>query len=156
MKTLILGLGNELFGDDGVGIHVVRELKKRGNFKPNIDLIETSVSGLALIDIIAGYDRLIIVDTIKKENPKVGNIKLLDLNQIRHIPGPSPHYVSFPQIIMLGKKLGLYMPEVVKIVAVEAKNIYKLGEGLSPEIKSAIPKIINKIKELIEEWGKNE
>ena len=156
MKTLILGLGNELFGDDGVGIHVVRELKKRGDFKPNIDLIETSVSGLALIDIIADYNRLIIIDTIKKENPEAGNIRVLELDQIRHVPGPSPHYVSFPQIITLGKKLGLHMPELVKIIAVEAKNIYKLGEGLSLEIKNAIPEIINKINELIEEWEKNE
>jgi len=156
VKTLILGLGNELFGDDGVGIHVVRELKKRGDFKPNIDLIETSVSGLALIDIIADYNRLIIIDTIKKENPEAGNIRVLELDQIRHVPGPSPHYVSFPQIITLGKKLGLHMPELVKIIAVEAKNIYKLGEGLSPEIKNAVPEIINKINELIEEWEKNE
>jgi len=156
VKTLILGLGNELFGDDGVGIYVVRELRKRNNFKSNIDLIETSVSGLALIDIIADYNRLIIIDTIKKENPEAGNIRVLELDQIRHVPGPSPHYVSFPQIITLGKKLGLHMPKLVKIIAVEAKNIYKLGEGLSPEIKNAIPEIINKINELIEEWEKNE
>ena len=156
MKTLILGLGNELFGDDGVGIYVVRELRKRNNFKSNIDLIETSVSGLALIDIIADYNRLIIIDTIKKENPEAGNIRVLELDQIRHVPGPSPHYVSFPQIITLGRKLGLHMPKLVRIIAVEAKNIYKLGEGLSPEIKNAIPEIINKINELIEEWEKNE
>jgi hydrogenase maturation protease len=154
VKTLILGLGNELFGDDGVGIHVIRELKKRGGFKSNIDLVETSVSGLALLDIIANYDRLVIIDTIKRENPKPGSIRLINLNQIRHVPGPSPHYVSFPQIITLGKKFGLKMPKLVKIIAVEAKSIYHLGEELSPEVKSAIPEIINKINELIEEWEK--
>ncbi len=152
MKTLILGLGNELFGDDGIGIHVIRELKRKSDFKSNIDLIETSYSGLALIDVIADYERLIIIDTIKKEKPNPGNIRILDLSQVRHVPGPSPHYVSFPQIIALGKKLGLKMPTLVKIIAVEAKNIYILGEGLSPEVKCAIPGIIKKVKDILTDW----
>lgn len=157
MKTLVLGLGNELFGDDGVGIHIIRRLKKeKDDLFSNIDLIETSISGLALLDVIADYDRLIVIDTIKKIKPQTGKIRVFNLNELRHVPGPSPHYVSFPQMIALGKKWGLKMPSLIKIIAVEAKNIYKLGEELSPEIKDVIPDVIEKVKEILYYWERND
>ena len=162
MKILILGLGNIFFGDDGIGIYIIRKLKqevisrKAENLLRGVDLVETSVSGLALLDIITGYDRLIIIDTIKKENPKSGKIRTFDIKDLRHIPGPSPHYVSFPQIFSLGKKVGLKIPSLVKIIAIEAKNIYNLGEGLSVEVERAIPRVIEEIKKILSEWNERE
>lgn len=156
MKTLLLGLGNELYGDDGVGIHVVRELKKELKRKKklaaqvaDVEIEECSLSGLALLDVIAGYDRLILVDTIKRKAPAPGKVHLLEERQVRAIPGPSPHYVSVPQTIALGKKLGLHMPSRIQIIAIEAKNIYSLGEGLSREMKEKLPSIIRKVKNVL-------
>ncbi len=156
MKTLVLGLGNELFGDDGVGIHVIRCLKNEGiaagdisSAMEKVDFEECSLSGLSILDVIVDYDRLLIIDTIKKENPIPGRITVLEENELRHIPGPSPHYVSIPQTIEIGKKIGLKVPSDIKILAVEAKNIYHLGEGLSEVMASAVPKIIQKVKDLL-------
>ncbi|MFB0566340.1 MAG: hydrogenase maturation protease [Candidatus Aminicenantaceae bacterium] len=156
MKTLILGLGNELYGDDGVGLHVVRrlkrELKEKKNSSPlfkNVDLEECSLSGLSLLDVIVGYDRLIIIDTIKKMNPATGRVHLLEEKDLRHIPGPSPHYVSVPQTLKIGKKMGLKVPSKIRIVAAEAKNLYNLGEGLSEEMTEALPAILQKVKEVL-------
>jgi hydrogenase maturation protease len=155
-KTLVLGLGNELYGDDGVGIHVVRQIKQKfgANFtsltdKYLIDVLECSLSGLALLDVITGYDSLIIIDTIKCSDPKPGKIRLLDGTQLRHIPGPSPHYVSVPQTIEIGRKLGLKVPSSIKVIAVEAKTMYNLGEELTQEMKKAIPRIIQKVQTLL-------
>lgn len=156
MKTLVLGLGNELYGDDGTGIHTVRLLKKALKAKKedpswldNIDLEECSLSGLSLLDVIVGYDTLIIVDTIKKANPVTGRIHLLKEEDLRHIPGPSPHYVSVPQTLEIGKKLELKVPEKIKIIAVEAKNMYNLGEGLSPEMEKSLPSIVEEVKKVL-------
>jgi hydrogenase maturation protease len=156
MKTLVLGLGNELYGDDGVGIHVVRELrkefesaKKRRGKPRNIDFEECSLSGLALLEVIVGYDTLVIVDTIKKANPSTGRIHLLEEKDLRYIPGPSPHYISVPQTLEIGRKLQLKVPSRVKVVAVEAKNMYNLGEGLTEEMKKAVPTIAKKIKNIL-------
>lgn len=153
MKTLIIGLGNELYGDDGVAIHVIRQLKKeKKNLKRDlppseeIDLEECPLSGLSLLEVITGYDRLIIVDTIKKDNPQTGRIHHLKVKDLRHIPGPSPHYVSVPQTLEIGKKLGLRVPEEIKIIAVEAKNMYNLGEGLSLRMTEALPSIIQEVR----------
>ncbi len=158
MKTLVLGLGNELYGDDAVGIHVIRKLKE--NFKKvndtakwldNIHLEECSLSGLALLEVIIDYDSLVIIDTIKKEKPTTGKIHLLEEKDLRHIPGSSPHYVSFPQSIELGKQLGLNVPSRIKIIAVEAKNLYNLGEGLTEEMKQAIPAIVKEVNKVLRE-----
>lgn len=150
MKTLVLGLGNELYGDDGAGLHVIRKLRQEWpSENDEIVFEECSLSGISLLDVIVGYDQLIIVDTIKKAKPLSGRIHLLDEHQLRHIPGPSPHYVSIPQTIAIGRKLGLKVPSQIKIVAVEAKNIYNLGEGLSPKMKKAIPKIVSQVKAII-------
>ena len=123
-----------MYGDDGVGIRVVRklkhdleEIKDKEKWLENIEFEECSLSGLAILDVIVGYDTLIIVDTIKKSNPITGKIHLLEEKDLRHIPGPSPHYVSIPQTLEIGKKLGLKVPSKIKIIAVEAKNMYNLG-----------------------------
>ena len=156
MKTLILGLGNELYGDDGVGIHVVRklrhdfeEIKEETQWLENVEFEECSLSGLALLDVIIGYDILIIIDTIKKSDPSTGKVHLLEEKDLRHIPGPSPHYVSIPQTLEIGKKLGLKVPKKIKIIAVEAKNIYNLGEGLTEEMTKVIPGIVENVKKVL-------
>jgi hydrogenase maturation protease len=156
MKTLVLGLGNELYGDDGVGIHVVRELgkefesakKKKGRLR-NIDFEECSLSGLALLEVIVGYDTMFIVDTIKKANASTGKIHILEEKDLRYIPGPSPHYISVPQTLEIGRRLQLKVPSRVKVVAVEAKNMYNLGEGLTEEMKKAVPEIAKKVKSIL-------
>jgi hydrogenase maturation protease len=156
MRTLVLGLGNELYGDDGVGLHVIRRLKQEfaesrkdcEGFE-DIDFVECSLSGLALLDLVVGYDSLVIVDTIKRNSPVAGKIHVLEAENLRAIPGPSPHYVSIPQTLEIGKKIGLKVPSRIKIIAVEAKNIYHLGEGLTEETAKCIPIIVEKVKEIL-------
>ncbi len=154
MKTLVLGLGNELYGDDAVGIHVVRRLKQELESKEglleDIDFEECPLSGLALLDVIIGYDRLIIIDTIKKSNPATGQVHILEEKDLRHIPGPSPHYVSIPQTLEIGKNLRLRIPSKIKIIAVEAKNMYNLGENLTEEMTRAIPLIVKSANKVLQ------
>lgn len=156
MKTLVLGLGNELYGDDGVGIYAVRWLKEeakseRGRGFENVEFEECSLSGLALLDVIVGYDRLVLIDTIKRESPVSGKIHVLREKDLRAVPGPSPHYVSVPQTIEMGRSLGLPMPSWIRVIAIEAKNMSTLGEGLSAEMKKSLPLIIEKVKAVIRE-----
>ncbi len=157
MKTLVLGLGNELYGDDAAGIHVVRNLReellteKGRQWLSGVDLEECSLSGLALLDVVVGYDILIIVDTIKKSKPVTGKVHILEEKDLRYIPGPSPHYVSIPQTLDIGKKMKLKVPSRIKIIAVEAKNLYNLGESLSEEMRIAIPVIAGKVKIILKE-----
>ncbi|MCK4337442.1 MAG: hydrogenase maturation protease [Candidatus Aminicenantes bacterium] len=163
MKTLVLGLGNELYGDDGAGIHVIKELRSKIETEKklsadfhDVDLLECSLTGFALLDVIIGYDRLIIVDTIKRSEPKTGRITILEEKDLRYIPGPSPHYVSIPQTIEIGRQIHLKVPAEIKIIAIEAKNIYNLGEGLTKEMEKTLPAIINKTIELVKQNNNND
>lgn len=156
MKTLILGLGNDLYGDDGIGLHIIHLLQENssaldsGSASENqIDLHPCSLTGLSILDEIVGYDHLIIIDTIKRENPVTGRITVMEEKDIRHIPGPSPHYVSLPQMIEIGRRLNLKVPDKIKIIAVEAKNMYNLGESLTPEMKQAVPNILSQLKSVL-------
>lgn len=158
MKTLVLGMGNELFGDDAVGIHIVRQLqaekpgrKGQSHLTRNVNLEECTVSGLAILDYIIGYDRVIIIDTIKKTSPVTGKITILKGHELRHVPGPSPHYISIPQAVEIGKKMGLRVPIAIDIIAVEAKCLYDLGESLTDEMTEAIPAIIDNLSILLAE-----
>ena len=149
LKTLVLGLGNDLYGDDGVGIHVVNRLSKESSDFPGVEFVPCSLTGLALLDFFIGYDNLILVDTIKRQDPVPGTIHILNAMDLRHIPGPSPHYVSIPQTIEIGRQTGLKVPESIEIVAVEAVNMYQLGEGLSREMTDALPKILEATRAVI-------
>jgi hydrogenase maturation protease len=149
LKILVLGLGNDLYGDDGVGHQVVRLLEQEreaGRLSVGVacaaDFVPCALSGLALLDVVIGYDALVIIDTILRPDPVIGRIRILDMANVRDVPGPSPHYISVPQTLALGRSLGLKMPETVKIVAVEAGNLHCLGEGLSEAMRSRLPAII--------------
>jgi len=157
-----LGLGNDLYGDDGVGIHAVRILKeewaaqdrtrvrkKRTGPAVQIDFAECSLSGIAILDVIRGYDALVIIDTIIRPDPATGRIHLLEMSDVRDVPGPSPHYISIPQTIALGEQLGIKMPEIMKIIAVEAKNLYSLGEPLSEGMRRRLPEIVETTKSVL-------
>jgi len=110
---------------------------------------ECSLSGLALLDVITGYDRLVIVDTIKRPEPRTGRVSLLREEDLRAVPGPSPHYVSVPQMIEIGRRVGLHVPSTIIVVAVEAKNMHRLGEGLTEEMKRSLPHIMACLKDAL-------
>jgi hydrogenase maturation protease len=65
MKTLILGMGNTLLCDDGIGIITKRYLEKILNASANVDFCETSWGGFKIIDILTGYDYAVVIDSIK-------------------------------------------------------------------------------------------
>jgi len=156
MKTLVLGLGNDLYGDDGVGLQAVRLLRDEwaggamsGDPSSSVEFIECPLSGAALLDVIQGYDALVVIDTIIKAEPMTGRIRILDAADIRGFPGPSPHYISVPQVLAIGRELGLDMPGAVRVIAVEAKDIFRLGEGLSEDMQAKLPEITRAAKTVL-------
>jgi len=151
MKTLILGLGNTILSDDGVGIRVVEELQSRLS-DPDITVLETNVSGLSLLDIMIGYDKVIIVDAIQTVGGKPGDIYQLTpdaLKVSRH--AASPHDVNLVTALDLGKKLGLSMPQEIVIFAIEVADVTTFSEECTPELKLVIPvcveTVIRELKE---------
>jgi len=150
MKTIILGLGNPILSDDGVGNRVALELEDKLAQRQDVTVIETSLSGLSLIDLLAGYDKAIIVDAIQTAGGKAGQIYRLTpdaFNSTRH--ASSPHDVNFATALEFGSKLGMAMPKQIVIYAVEVTDTSTFGEEFTPRVKQAIPKCVKTIiKEL--------
>jgi hydrogenase maturation protease len=132
-------MGNPLLSDDGVGLSVAAELKSRLD-QSDITVMETSVAGLSLLDLLVGYDRAIIIDAIQTVDGKAGQIYRLDPEAFdttrRTI---SPHDVNFTTALEFGKKLGLPLPQEIVIFAIEASDVSTFSEECTPEVKQAVP-----------------
>jgi len=139
LKTLVLGLGNPILSDDSVGFRVVQQLKARFD-KPDLTLVESSASGLSLLDLVNGYDKVIIIDAIKTQGGEAGKIYRLgaeNLGAIRH--SASPHDINLATALELGKKLGAALPQQIIIFAIEVVEVTTFSEKCTPEVEKAIP-----------------
>jgi hydrogenase maturation protease len=147
VKTLVLGIGNDILGDDGVGIHIAREAARRIS-TPDVTVDETGAAGLSLLERIRGYERLIIADAILTENTKVGKIHrflLKDLAQTND--SITPHDAAFRTTLEIGNSLFPgEMPKDVVIFAVETHNVEDIGSEMTPAVRAAVPKVVKMIR----------
>ena len=147
MKTLVLGLGNPILSDDGVGIRVAQEVGEKLN-DPQITVDETSTAGLSLLESIVGYDEVIIIDAIQTKKGQAGQIyrmKPEDFSFAKHLS--SPHQINLVTALELGKTLHLVMPQEITIFAVEARDVSNFGERCTPEVERVIPEVVKMVLE---------
>jgi hydrogenase maturation protease len=150
MKTLVLGIGNSLRSDDGIGIHVVESLREE-NLREGVNIRE-GLSGLDILGAIAGYERVIMIDAIKcgGEPGTVYKFSVGDLHAQQTLHAFSTHDVDIPTMLKLGRDL--YpgkMPEDIVIIAVEAEDIETFSETCTPKVEKAIQEVVHLVKELI-------
>jgi len=144
MKTIILGVGNQILGDDGVGIHVSDELKKRIK-DPKITIDNAVTGGLNLLELILGYDKAIIVDAVKSNEGEVGEVKRIPLDNFSTMHSCNPHDVSLIEAIEVAKKMGeKRIPQEIIVIGILMKEIpCEFGEKLSERIEAAVPKAVD-------------
>ncbi len=154
MKTLVLGIGNPILSDDGLGLEVVEVIKRRlrqgvGIKYTNIEVRGVCSGGLCILDEICGYERLILIDSIKTNGGIPGEVyklKLDDLGNTSHLS--LSHGVDFPTVVKLGKKIGYRIPESIDIFAVEIENNITFCEECTEKVKMRIPEIAQEIMEM--------
>ncbi len=150
MKTLVLGLGNPILTDDGVGVKVAEAI--RAALPPNapIDISEASVGGLGLMERLVAYDRVILIDAMHNQhNPAAnsvpGAIHRLTLDDLRNISptqhSASAHDTSLVTALDMGRRMGLSLPEEIIIYAIEVENIIDFGDEPTPAVAGAIPQV---------------
>ena len=145
MKTLVLGLGNPILTDDGVGIEVVHTLKSRVD-DPQVTLRESSLGGLNLLDMLVGYDRAIIVDAIQTRDGTTGDVYHLNSNDFEPCLHMScAHDVDFATALELGMKIGLRLPRDITVVAVEVQDVTTFGEECTPVVQAAISTAVDMV-----------
>jgi len=145
MKTLVLGLGNPILGDDSVGLRVTRALEGVLN-KEQVTIMEASLAGLNLLELLVDFKKAIIIDAIQTGEGKVGQVYRLEpeaFNATRHTA--SPHDVNFATALELGNRLGLALPQQIVIFAIEVENVTSFSEKCTPEVERAIPVVADMV-----------
>jgi hydrogenase maturation protease len=150
VKILVLGLGNELLADDAVGLLIIRELTKE--YKGQADLVECTVSGLALLEYFIDFEKAIIVDAIHTGKRPAGSVYELMPADLGEVYAPSPHYTGLPEMMALAKQLELQFPQDIKIFAMEIADPYTIGGPLTESVSAAMEGLKMKILNQLSEW----
>jgi len=144
LKTLVVGLGNPILTDDGIGIYAVRAAAAQCQ-RDDVTFAEASVGGLRLLDVIAGYERVVLVDAIQTRDGRAGDIHRLHPNDLRaSLHSGSTHDLSLTGALALGRGLGLTLPgdEAITILAIEVEDVLTFGEACTPAVAAAIPRAV--------------
>ncbi len=139
-KTVILGVGNLLLSDEGVGVHVAHELM-RMELPRGVSVVEGGTDGFRLLNVITEADRLIVIDAVKG-GAEPGSIYRFDVKEVRNVPSgfkTSVHQIGILEVIDLSELIGK-TPHTT-VIGVEPKSL-KMGMELSPEVKEKIPRIV--------------
>lgn len=164
MKILILGIGNPILTDDAVGILVARKLHGIG-----VDVEELAVGGLLLLDYIRGYDKVVVIDAVKRssvsgtssieerhsqEDFPPGTISILRSQDIeRTLHASCIHDVSFSEALQLGEQLFPHdMPSEIICVGIEVADTETFSETPTEAVMAAIPQAVTLVKKIVQEW----
>ena len=146
-----MGIGNTIRGDDGIGIYIAEEIKKKlVNKKNNVTVISTETAGLNLLDLIVGYSKLIVVDSIQvSSNNELGHIFELEVNQLNSSNSHfNSHDIDFSKLFKIGKELGIKLPKKIKIYGIGIFLVNGFGQKCNPRLYKMISNmaqyIINK------------
>jgi hydrogenase maturation protease len=147
--SLILGIGNDILTDDGIGPKIVQKL--HNEFKGrNITLLTTATGGLELLELIKDYKKVIIIDAIRTEGGTPGTIYYLtpsNFKETLHIS--SFHDVSFHTALKLADKLDIPVPEKIDIIAIEILEDLTFSSEFSKPIAHRFNKIFQEVKDSI-------
>ena len=105
--TLVLGLGNDILCDDAIGLNIVRELRSRLAGVDGVDVKETMEMGLALLDFIVGYRRLILIDSVQTGQSPPGFLHEMEGADLKILPARTPHFLGVGETLALGRMLGM-------------------------------------------------
>ncbi len=138
--TVVIGLGNPILRDDGVGFHVVEALHGRLDER-RVEVVRASMGGFRLLGALAGRRRAVLVDAVRLGG-RPGRVYRLSAEDFRgSIRAASPHEAGLPEALVLGRRLGMEMPDVA-VVGIEPAEVEEFGEGLTPEVAAALPEVV--------------
>lgn len=166
MKTLVVGLGNPILTDDGVGVKVAYAVEEALRnpvsgtnrvHREDITVTEASVGGVRLMELVLGYERVIIIDAMYHPNGNNGHAPgtihqmsaqdLRDISPTQH--SASAHDTSLVTALDMAEAMGLPVPKEILIYAVEVEEIFVFSDEPTPAVADAIPKVTQMVLDVI-------
>jgi len=150
-KRLVLGVGNDILMDDGIGPRVVQILEKETPV-PGLEYETAALGGLELVELMQGYDWVVVIDAIKTKDGVPGTLYEFtpsDFKETLHLT--NLHDLSFLTALKFGEKVGLKVPTEIYIFAVEIIEDLVFGEEFTPPVQARFKEIVDEIRLGIEE-----
>ena len=152
-RVLILGLGNPLLGDDGVGWQIAEAVRARVQ-DPDVEVDCLAGGGLSLMERLVGYDRAILIDAITSGQGPLGSVYSFPVEALPDLSAGhlnSPHDTSLQTALRLGRTMGVHLPDHVMVVAVEAESVYDFKEELTPPVAAAVSRATQAVLNILQE-----
>lgn len=209
-KVVLLAMGNDILGDDGVALAAARQLRKEleaefrtpstrrgegvnqessrrggegieetgpgsltfpsgsltlpgddslsrdageGGSTGGVAIIESAEAGLAIMELLEGAERALIMDCIATGKNAPGTLMEFTAADFRKVLAPSPHYAGLPEVIEMAKRMGIDFPlsRHLRVLAMEVQTPLVVREGMSPAVLSALPAFIGRAKDILRE-----
>ena len=152
-KTLILGIGNTLLSDEGIGIHVLHALQQENQLEGDIEYLDGGTLSFTLADPIQECDHLIVVDASEIKQPP-GGVDVFENDQMDHFitsgNKKSVHEVGLADVMSITLLSG-HLPEKRALVGIQPE-VLDWGNEPTPAVREAIPVACQRIKELVQKW----
>ncbi len=151
-KISLIGLGNILMGDEGVGVHAVEALRRKYEFPEGVSLLDGGTLGLDLLHWIEGMDRVLFVDAVDlKRNP--GTIAVIEDEDLPSFLGPklSLHHVGLSDLLFASSFMGT-RPAEISLVGIQPETM-EIGLELSKTVMGRFEKLLQVVVAKLREWG---
>jgi hydrogenase maturation protease len=149
-RVLVLGLGNDILSDDGVGLRVTQALELALAGRPEVVMAQSTQVGLGLLDLVCGFEELMVVDSIQTLQAPPGFVHVVSEGEFEASTMVSPHFMGLNEMLALGRKLGMAMPQNVTVFAIEVADPFTVSTTLTPELTRRLPSITRAILACVE------
>jgi hydrogenase maturation protease len=151
-KTLVIGVGNLLLSDEGVGIHVAQRLIQGYNLPEDVLVLDGGTLGLDLLYYLEGIENLLMVDAVLM-NKEPGTLMRMVDDQVPSYMSfkMSPHHIGIPDMLFAAKLKGLYPPNVV-LWGIQP-GVVDIGLDLSEPVAAQVDTLLENILTELQRWG---
>lgn len=151
-RILVMGIGNPLVKDEGVGVRIIEEMMRTLSFPDNVTLMDAGTMGMGILHLFRECDYLLIVDAIDGTGEAPGTVVRLSPedfapNQVLH----SLHDLRFVDVLQAAELMGT-RPEA-DCVGVQVLDMNGVGIGLTPDVEAAIPRAVDAVLTVLGERG---
>jgi len=151
-KTLVLGVGNKLMSDEGVGVHVIERLSAGYEIPQEVQILDGGTLGMDLLYYLEGIENLLLVDAVETHG-EPGTIIRFEGEDVPAFLAMkiSPHQIGVPDMLAAAKFKDLY-PKQLVLWGIQPE-LLEIGLDLSPLIESKVDTLVGSLAEQLKAWG---